>query len=87
MSNFMESALLLQAQITLMQIDLLRAAAQPLTPEEARFASIEHQIRQLENTLNRLALPIDRFKAQFDEWEKAKAPQIDWSQYQQARNR
>jgi hypothetical protein len=40
--------LAIAAQITLMQIDLLRAAAQPLTPEEARLpvSSINQAIRK-----------------------------------------
>ncbi len=86
MTNFSKTTLLAQAQIAVMQMQLVVAAAEkPPTPEQIRLGRIERQLKQMLVRLNSLARTVEQHKEKFDEWEKANKPDLDWLTRQNAR--
>jgi hypothetical protein len=86
MTNFSKTTLLAQAQIAVMQMQLVVAAAEkPPTPEQIRLGRIERQLKQMLVRLNSLARTVEQHKEKFDEWEKANQPDLDWLTRQNAR--
>ena len=80
--------LLAQAQIAVMQMQLVVAAAEkPPTPEQIRLGTIEQQLKEMLVRLNHLALTVKQHKEKFDEWERANKPDLDWLARQNARIR
>jgi lipase chaperone LimK len=86
MTNSTDALLLAQAQIALVQMQLIMAAAEkPPTPEQIRLGRIERQLKQMLVRLNSLARTVEQHKEKFDEWEKANKPDLDWLTRQNAR--
>jgi endonuclease I len=88
MTHSTDALLLAQAQITVMQMQLVVAAAEkPLTPEQIRLGTIERQLKEMLVRLNYLARTVEQHREKFDEWEKANKPDLDWLTRQNARIR
>jgi hypothetical protein len=63
--------LLAQAQIAVVQMQLIVAAAEkPPSPEQIRLSTIEQHLKEMLVRLNHLALTVEQHKKQFDEWER-----------------
>jgi hypothetical protein len=88
MTQSTDALLLAQAQIAVVQMQLIMAAAEkPLPPEQIRLGTIERQLKEMLVRLNYLAQTVEQHREKFDGWEKANKLDLDWLTRQNARIR